>query len=221
MLRRGNERCVFECGFTLRADHFAAFANEALGGLAGLALGLAAENAFASLLAESGLRFVPVPGMPSSKPSASFKLPGAEHLIVDLLIPGKELGRIVEVRELGTHAQTIPLLDFLLEDPVDTVVLSPNQIVPVRVPAPERFVLHKLYSSESRRSAPGKSVKDREQAAILAAALEDDLPGRLRHVWKSFPRAGRPAVARAAKASAKLLTGRHAEGEAALQAVAG
>jgi hypothetical protein len=36
-------------------------------------------------------------------------------------------------------------------------------------PAPERFVLHKLYSSQMRRAHPGKGKKDLEQAAALRA----------------------------------------------------
>jgi len=186
-----------------------------------LAVAAGADTTLAALLDESGLRFVPVPGMPASKPSASFKLPGAEQLMVDLLVPGRDLGKLVEVKELGAHAQAIPLLDFLIDEPLDAVVLSPNQIIPVRLPSPERFALHKLYSSESRRSGVGKVAKDREQAAVLVAAVEEEMPGRLRAAWKAFPRNGRSAVARGARAAAKLLSQSHPEGEAALQAVAG
>jgi hypothetical protein len=47
------------------------------------------------------------------------------------------------------------------------------------------------------------------------------MPGRLRAAWRDLPRMGRSAAARGARAAAKLLAGRHAEGEAALLAVAG
>ena len=177
-----------------------------------LAIAMAPGSEFTALLAESGLQFVPVPGIPPSKPSASFKLPGAEQLMVDLLVPG---------RELGAYAQAIPLLEFLIAEPIDAVVLSPNHVVPVRLPSPERFALHKLYSSESRRSGAGKVAKDREKAAVLAAAVEQEMPGRLRAAWNEFPRGGRSAAARAARVAAKLLSHSHPEGEAALRAVAG
>jgi hypothetical protein len=226
---------LFQAGLTLVGSHaYGALLNELgvtapgyrtqdldLARAQPLAVALPSDSGFEALLAESGLRFVPVPGMPANKPSASFKLPGAEQLMVDLLVPGKDLGKVVQVRELGAHAQEIPLLEFLLEEPLDGTVLSPNQVVPVRLPSPERFALHKLFSSESRRSAAGKVGKDREQAAVLAAALEQEMPGRLRAAWKDFPRGGRSAVARAARAAAKLLAGIHPEGEAALKAVAG
>jgi len=185
-----------------------------------LALALPADASFAALLRESGLAFVPVPGMPSSRPSASFKLPGADALLVDLLVPGKQAGKVVEVKELATHAQTIPLLEFLVDAPLDSVVLSPNQIVPVRVPAAERFILHKLFASQSRRASPGKAVKDIHQAAVLAAALEEIMPGRIEAAWKALPRAGRPAVKRAAGAAAKILVEAHSEAHAVMRKLA-
>jgi hypothetical protein len=46
----------------------------------------------------------------------------------------------------------------------------------VRLPAPERFVWHKLYSAASRKQDPSKASKDVLQAATLAAVLveQDD-----------------------------------------------
>jgi hypothetical protein len=46
----------------------------------------------------------------------------------------------------------VPLLDFPIEEPIDAIVLGPNPVVPVKVPAPERFVLHKLISSQERKT---------------------------------------------------------------------
>lgn len=185
-----------------------------------LALALPADESFGAVLNEGGLAFVPVPGLPSSRLSASFKLPGAEALLVDLLVPGREAGKIVAVKELATHGRTVPLLEFLVEAPLESVVLSPNQIVPVRVPAPERFALHKLYASQMRRAHPGKGKKDLEQAAVLAAALEESFPGRLRDAWKALPFPGRNPVRRAAQLAAKTLDGKHPEAAAALRALA-
>jgi hypothetical protein len=185
-----------------------------------LTIALSPEYPFGALLNESGLEFVPVPGMPSNKPSASFKLPGAEQLLVDLLVPGRYIGNVVAVADLGGHAQTVPLLDFLIEQPLEAVVLSPNQVIPTKVPSPERFVLHKLFSSQSRRGDPSKSVKDREQAAIIAAALEEQMPGRLLDAWKAFPASGRPAVRRTAAASARALARVHPQAEDVMQRLA-
>ena len=186
-----------------------------------LAVALPDDGSFQQLLRETGLPFVPVPGMPSHKPSASFKLPGAEALAVDLLVPGRNVGQVVAVKELDAFAQAIPLLDFLVEDPMDAVVLSPNQVIPVRVPAPERFALHKLFSSQSRKSARDKIRKDLEQAALLTAAIEEETPGSMRDVHRRLPTDARTAVRRGAAAAARLLHAISPQAEALLLAIAG
>lgn len=175
-----------------------------------LAIVLPADLDFQRILRDSGLEFLPVPGMPSRQPSGSFKVPGADALSVDLLVPGRTLGKVVAVDELRTHAQEVPLLDFLLNEPIEAVAVGPNHVVPVRVPAPERFVLHKLMSSQGRKADRDKIRKDLEQAAVLAAAIEEDTPGILKDTFAKVPAPGRPAIKRGAKAAAKLL-----EGEAA------
>lgn len=172
------------------------------------------------ILEETGMRFVPVPGMPSHRPSATFKLPGAETLAVDLLVPGKRTGDLVAVTELGAHAQAVSHLDFLIDEPIDAVVLSPNQIVPIRLPSPERFLVHKLFSSQARGPGRDKAGKDLEQAAVLAAALEDETPGSMLDAYRGFPAAGKAAVRRGARAAAKRLRGNNAEAEEALARIA-
>jgi hypothetical protein len=172
---------------------------------------------FRQLLNESGLEFAAVPGRPSHRPSASFKLPGAEVLAVDLLVPGKNVGEITAVKELGAHAQAVPLLDFLVEEPLNAVVLSPNQVIPVRVPSPERFALHKLYSSQSRRADRDKIRKDLEQAAVLVTILEDETPGRLSNAFRRLSVSGRLDVKRGARAAAKLIGESHPEVRALLE----
>jgi hypothetical protein len=187
-----------------------------------LAVALPEGSGFAALLEETGLHFVPVPGMPSHRPSASFKLPGAEALAVDLLVPGKTAGEILPLAELGAHGQSIPLLDFLVGDPVESIVLSPNQVIPARVPSPERFALHKLYSSQSRRSAGRDKIrKDLEQATVLASATEDETPGRLKDTFKAMPSSGKAAVKAGARAAAGLVGDFHPEAKEALLEIAG
>lgn len=174
-----------------------------------LQIALPADTDFQRILNDSGLEFVAVPGMPSRQPSASFKVPGLDALSVDVLVPGETLGKVVAVAELRTHAQEVPLLDFLVEQPIQAIVLGPNHVVPARVPAPERFVLHKLMSSQSRKTDRDKIRKDLEQAAVLAAAMEEDTPGSLEETFRTMPAAGRPAAKRGAKAAAKLLEDSH------------
>lgn len=186
-----------------------------------LAVALPEGGTFASLLEESGLEFVPVPGMPSDKPSASFKLPGADLLAVDLLVPGSRTGAVVAVPELRAHAQTVRLLDYLIDEAIDAVVLSPNHVIPVRVPAPERLAVHKLFSSQARRGDRDKAGKDLGQAAVLAAATEDETPGRVVDAFRRAPRADRPVVRQGAAAAARLVGETHAAGREALLKIAG
>jgi hypothetical protein len=168
---------------------------------------LPADLDFRKILGESGLEFVPVPGMPSRQPSGSFKIAGADALSVDLLIPGKNLGKVVAVDDLRAHAQEIPLLEFLVKDSVDAIAVGPNHVVPVRVPAPERFVLHKLLSSQERKTNREKIRKDLEQAAVLAAVIEEDTPEILKDTFGKVPASARAAIKRGAKAAARILDG--------------
>ncbi|MGQ0545731.1 MAG: GSU2403 family nucleotidyltransferase fold protein [Betaproteobacteria bacterium] len=187
-----------------------------------LSIALPAGSTFQSLLRDTGLNFVPVPGMPSNRPSSSFKLPGAEIFAVDLLAAGDRIGTIIPVPELMTHAQAIPLLDFLITDAVDTVAVSYNQIIPVRVPSPQNFALHKIYSSQSRtRGGSGKVRKDLDQAAVLAAAIAEQTPGRLLDAFKSMPKSGKAAVKRGCGPVLKLLGDAHEEAKGALARIAG
>lgn len=175
---------------------------------------------FGELLGESGLEFVPVPGMPSRRPSTSHRMPGREALAVDLLVPGSAAGQVAPAEELRTHAQTIPLLDFLLEDALDGIVLSPNQVVPVKLPAAERYALHKLYSSQRRAAQREKTRKDLGQAAVLVAALEEETPGLLADAAKQLPRSARPIVKRGARAVLAIVRD-HPEASAFLRKLAG
>jgi hypothetical protein len=186
-----------------------------------LAIALPSGANFQSLLKETGLNFVPIPGMPSHRPSSSFKLPGAETLAVDLLVPGSKIGEVIAVKELGAYAQAIPLLDFLIDDPIESVALSPNQVIPIRMPSPERFLLHKIYSSQSRTSSDRDKIrKDLEQAAVLAAAIEEETPGRLNGAFKAMPIPGRSAVKRGCPAVVRLLGDAHEEAKEILLKIA-
>lgn len=163
------------------------------------------EMDFRQLLNESGLD----------------KLPGGETPALHLLIPGKVIGKVLPVKESGAHAQSIPLLDFLVKDPLEAIVLGPTHVVPVKVPAPERFVLHKLYASQSRKADRDKVRQDLQQAAVITAGLAEDAPGSLEDVLRTMPADGRVATRRGARAAAKLLADSHAAAREALERMAG
>jgi hypothetical protein len=97
-------------------------------------------------------------------------------LRVEFLTPnrgGEELsGKPAKMPALG-GAGAVPLrfLDFLIHDPIRTVMLHKGGI-PVLVPDPCRFAVHKLIVAARRPSGSQKDLKDLAQSDQLAAALQ-------------------------------------------------
>jgi hypothetical protein len=74
----------------------------------------------------------------------------------------------------GASAQSLRFMDYLIHDPVHSVVLHKGGIA-VLVPAPERHAVHKLIVSADRRTEGASAIKarkDAEQAGLLFEALE-------------------------------------------------
>lgn len=72
-----------------------------------------------------------------------------------------------------TAAQPLRFLDFLIHEPIRAVLLH-KAGVPVLVPAPERYAVHKFIVASRRRSdanGTGKREKDVHQARLLVEAL--------------------------------------------------
>jgi hypothetical protein len=151
-------------------------------------LKLAAPLSFLAAMQATGLPFTAIPGLKPSDPLTSVKLPGAEGLRVDVLVPGRTLGASVRVPELQWSAQAIPHYDYLLDSPGPAAVLAGWQCIPVRVPQAARMVWHKLYSS-TKRSDRAKAAKDRRQGIVLAAALTEQEPTSLQQAFREAPRA--------------------------------
>ena len=73
----------------------------------------------------------------------------------------------------GASAEPLRFLDFLIRDPVRAVVLH-GAGVPVLVPAPERYAIHKLILVTQRRkddTGQSKSQKDLMQSTLLFEAM--------------------------------------------------
>lgn len=170
------------------------------------ALKLATPQSFLQTARATKLKFFPVPGISHDAPSTSVKRPGAEGLRVDVLADGETLGHALEVPELAWHAQTIPYFAYLLREPRDAAVLAGGHCIPVKLPAAERFVWHKLYSSASRTAFPEKSQKDLIQAAVLAAVLVEQDDARLGDGLIDAPAQLKTAARTRLPALRKLLT---------------
>jgi hypothetical protein len=82
---------------------------------------------------------------------------------------------------VGTGAQPLRHLDFLIHEPERSVLLYGGG-VPVSVPRAERFAVHKIIVAAERRDQ-AKSAKDSLQADILIKALATRRPIELAKAW--------------------------------------
>jgi hypothetical protein len=133
------------------------------------------EGGFLDLLKQTGLPFHEVPTLKRGARSTSFKVRGRK-LKVDLLIPARgKPYTSVKVPELGAHAMGLPYLESLLKATIPSVLIGRDRIVPVFVPHPGWFCVHKLALFELRSGGDSaKREKDVFQAAVLASALAQD-----------------------------------------------
>ncbi len=106
---------------------------------------------------------------------------------VDILTPnrGPENADPVPLPALKTDAIPLRFLDFLIYQEVQAVALyGPG--VPINVPAPERYALHKLLVSRLRiatTESQTKSRKDLRQAGELITALVARRPYEIKDLW--------------------------------------
>ncbi len=171
-----------------------------------LEIALEGDMDFEKILAESTVPLLPVPGFDRKDPTTSYKAAGRDRLRVDLLVPagGTEVSTRA-VPELRAHAQAMPYLRPLLGQPIDSVVLGREGVVPVRVPRPEAFAWHKVLLSQLRGAASDKLGKDRAQAAVLLAVLAEDAPDALEAAFEALPGGTKGKTRSAAKPVVELL----------------
>lgn len=110
-----------------------------------------------------------------------------EEFAVDLLCPlrGPERGSITQLKAMKGDAQLLRYLDFLIYGEINAVALY-GLGVPINVPAPERYAVHKLIVSRMRietAESQAKARKDIRQAEALLEVLLEDRPYELEAVW--------------------------------------
>jgi hypothetical protein len=123
----------------------------------------------------------------------------ATGYFVEFLTPNRGsddyLGHPAVMAALGnTAAQPIRYLDFLIHEPVRAVMLHGDGI-PVLVPAPERFAVHKLIVASQRQTGGAgiaKREKDLSQSSQLFGALSMARMDRegaeaFLHAWERGP----------------------------------
>jgi hypothetical protein len=98
--------------------------------------------------------------------------------------------RAVGLEDVG--AEALPFLDFLIKEPVRAVLLHPWGGVPVTVPDPCRFAVHKLIVSVRRPvTEDAKKAKDLAQAGQLIAALTEERAVDLKRMFREAAGAGK------------------------------
>jgi hypothetical protein len=127
--------------------------------------------------------FREIPNISGNGPAASYTARGG--IRVDFVTPneGADTDTLQMLPALGTNAQPLRFLDFLIRDPAPAVLLHGSGIY-VHVPAPERYAVHKLILSLYRPAAIAKRDKDLRQAERLIEALAGTRPGALKDVWE-------------------------------------
>jgi hypothetical protein len=118
---------------------------------------------------------------------------GRDRVHVELHVPAGQTAS-----ELEARATARPHLEWLLAEPIESVVLGKDSVVPVRVPGPERFVLHELLT---------KRPSHIRQAAVLAAALAEADERVLLGAVEVVPRKARTGLRAAARRASELLAG--------------
>lgn len=170
------------------------------------------NGGFAQMLADSRIDLHPVPGFDRKSPPTSYKTKGADRLRVDLLVPiGGDEVKTRAVPELNAHAMALPFLAYVLERPIDAVLLGREGAVPVKLPRPEAFAWHKMLVSELRGSTRDKQGKDRQQAAVIFSVLAEDAPDALAKAFEEIPRGGKSKIRTAGKIVLELLKSQNHE----------
>lgn len=120
-------------------------------------------------------KFRPVPGPRDEEGVTRFA--GRNGLRVEFLTPNQgsddRMGHPVPLPALGGAAgEPLRFLDYLIHDPVRTVVLYKGGI-PVLVPQPQRYAVHKMIVAMRRAGGESKDLKDLRQANSIATALAE------------------------------------------------
>jgi hypothetical protein len=102
---------------------------------------------------------------------------------------GPDTGKPQALPALGTDAQPLRFLAYLIHEPEPAVILH-NAGVQVQVPSPPRYAVHKLIISRRRREGTAKRDKDLQQAEILLEVLARKRAHELKLAWKEASKNG-------------------------------
>ena len=176
-----------------------------IGSAGSISVAIPEDRSFLDILRDSSVPFFEVPELDPRKPSTSFKARG-KPLKVDLLVPGTEAHETKPLPEIRAHATGLPYFRYLVSNATRGFVLGKEHVIPVTLPDPARFALHKLIVSTLRDPSRAlKADKDRRQAAVLIDALTEKFPDWLTGAADELEESARPRVASAAAQAAILV----------------
>lgn len=110
------------------------------------------------------------------EPASRFRT--ADGFLLDLITPTRRRtdSNPMPLNDLGAGAAPLQYMDWLIADPMPTVVLWSSGI-PINVPQPARYAIHKLILAQKREAGSRlKRQKDLAQADALITALEAQDP---------------------------------------------
>lgn len=145
-----------------------------------------------TLLAERGLECRAVPSL--SKKALPSSYVTSDGIRIDFLVPlrGKAREVVRMPRVAGAGATALRFLDYLIEDPVEAVLVAPAGGIAVTVPRPDRFAIHKLIVAAYRPvTESAKKEKDLHQAGQLIAVLAEERRRELKAAFRAAAKAGK------------------------------
>jgi hypothetical protein len=133
------------------------------------------DDTLETILKRADKTFTSIPGLERRALPSRFK--SASGFLVDLLTPNLRRSDTnpMPLKQLGAGAIPLQHLAWLIEEPVGAVALH-GAGVPIRVPAPARYGVHKLVIAQKRHAANAKRQKDLMQAKSLMEALAESDP---------------------------------------------
>jgi hypothetical protein len=134
--------------------------------------------------------FRPLPHIHNEDSVTSYR--ANNGLGVDFLTPneGPDTDSPQRLPALQTDAEPLRFLGYLIREPESAVVLHKAGIY-VKVPAPERYAVHKLIVARRRPTGAAKREKDIRQAAALLDLLAQKRPYELKAAWKEGYQSGK------------------------------
>jgi hypothetical protein len=137
----------------------------------------------ATILLRADSSFRPVPQLDSRKPSSRFI--SSSGFMVDFLTP--QLRRSdknpMPLTKLDAGATPLQQLDWLINEPINAVMLFGGGL-PLRIPEPAKFAIHKLIIAQKRGIDLAKRTKDLLQAKYLITALRETHPWSLHDAYQ-------------------------------------